>query len=502
MGLDPATAHGISKLLHRVAVKAQPRLMLGLRPQDTIPDWINHLMILQPVNQTFLSGPRDRVTEELWKWKERLSRGTLTGKGLKKEASHDTLRQLLHDLSTTEPISTPLPIPSRPGGDALIEMDGVNVRYQPGSAPVLGDWKQKLGATEATGLHWTVRRGQRWAILGANGSGKTTLLSLITSDHPQAYALPVRLFGQSRLPEPGKPAISLFELQSRVGHSSPEIHAVFPRQLTVRQALESAFADAFLSKPKLDHDRDEAINAALRFFKADLDATAQEAGIAHHEFRDLFPPVKNTAEDRKSRFLPPGHDIEFADHLSFAGLSTAQQRLVLFLRAVVHKPDIILLDEAFSGMSGVLRDKCIHFLEAGEKPPSEGISIPRRTSAVDGTVGGLKPADSEIRHHGLSDNQALIVVSHVKEEIPDCVRHVLRLPWVPGDDVEPREFACAALRTSSALSDPHVWDAAWSPSLRRGGPSAENDVVATRKYQAEKGSATHPEDHKYDWTLL
>jgi hypothetical protein len=33
-----------------------------------------------------------------------------------------------------------------------------------------------------------------------------------------------------------------------------------------------------------------------------------------------------------------------------------------------------------------------------------------------------------VRHTGLSEEQALIVISHVKEEVPDVVSHWMRLP--------------------------------------------------------------------------
>ena len=44
------------------------------------------------------------------------------------------------------------------------------------------------GHTILDRVSWTVRCGERWAVLGPNGSGKTTLLSLLCGDHPQAYS--------------------------------------------------------------------------------------------------------------------------------------------------------------------------------------------------------------------------------------------------------------------------------------------------------------------------
>ena len=70
-------------------------------------------------------------------------------------------------------------------GDPLIEMNGVSIRY--GDKTALGDWKQQYdllyehlgsrilreqvpvrGAADS-GLRWTVRQGERWAIVGSNG---------------------------------------------------------------------------------------------------------------------------------------------------------------------------------------------------------------------------------------------------------------------------------------------------------------------------------------------
>jgi molybdate transport system ATP-binding protein len=57
--------------------------------------------------------------------------------------------------------------------EELVCLRNVTVRY--GAAKIL------------SGLNWTVRAGESWALLGPNGSGKTTLLSLILGDNPQAY---------------------------------------------------------------------------------------------------------------------------------------------------------------------------------------------------------------------------------------------------------------------------------------------------------------------------
>ncbi|GAQ03027.1 uncharacterized ABC transporter ATP-binding protein YDR061W [Aspergillus lentulus] len=511
MGLDPATVRSISGLLERLAVKASPRLILALRPQDNLPDWITHILLLGNSNQILFQGTRSEADKVMRVWKH-LTKKTRKSPTLSEEeqkilqdARKDMEsgfldRQLLWDLNLIETSSGQSTAVTTHGGEPLIEMEGVRVQY--GDKVVLGGWEQTVSDQKKEGLHWTVRRGQRWVVLGANGSGKTTLLSLITSDHPQTYALPIKVFGRSRLPEAGKPGISIFELQSRLGHSSPEIHAFFPRQLSIRQAIESAFAETFLAKPTLDHERDLDVSAALRFFKAELDpdaavTTVQKPPGVNYRAMDLFPNIGQLKTTKNRDFVPTDYDVEYADSIRFGELSTAQQRLVLFIRALIHKPDIIILDEPFSNMSASLRDKCIHFLEAGEMRGNLKSSITRRTASTEATwLKGSNVKPSEVRHRGLSDEQALIMISHVKEEIPDSVRYYMRLPSDPGDGGEPLDFRFGVLQRSSVMSDPEIWDLAWSP------PSAFDKAAKPVRRKKSSAKNGRHDENIYEWYTI
>ncbi|KAL2000204.1 hypothetical protein VTN02DRAFT_3417 [Thermoascus thermophilus] len=484
MGLDPATVKSISGLLQRLAEKSAPRLLLSLRPQDKIPDWITHLMIVGHSHRVLAQGSRAEIQRVFNVWKtlpvptRESTKVAPEDEGIYEEALKALEegyldRQLLHDLNVLPPRKQALFETVAPrGGEPIIEMDGVQVRY--GDKTVLGGWKQRVNGELRDGLHWKVRRGQRWAILGANGSGKTTLLSLITSDHPQAYGLPIRLFGRSRLPEPGKPAISVFDLQRRIGHSSPEIHAFFPRQLTVREAVESAFAETFLSKPQLTFERDLDVDAALEFFKADLapadaDESAWKSRTALPE--GLFPKLPRGAAAAKPS--PHDFDAEYADHIRFSELSVPQQRLVLFIRAVIHKPDLVILDEAFSGMSATLRLKCFHFLEVGNSRRRASTATRRIHRKLDTWLMDSAVEDARARITGLSDDQALLIISHVKEEVPDIVRHWMRLPSPESalvdenkHDRDGDEFRLGVLKYDSTMSV-DAWDTIWDPALLR-----------------------------------
>jgi len=417
MGLDPPTVAALSPLLHGLASKASPRLVLSARPQDPIPDWITNLAYLRADCQVAAMGEKNAVLESLREYVRTVWNGarveddkiavhnliqmgkTLTSKGVGGEA-------LMGNESLQEPHAQVTDQASRTQrniGEPLVEMEGCQVQYRGKIA--LGNWKEQVNGTEREGLTWTVRRGERWGVFGPNGSGKTTVVSLICSDHPQTYSMPIKLFGRSRLPQPGSgiAPLTFWDIQSRIGHSSPEINRHMPRNLTVRQVIENAWADTFRSKAKLDEEATAKVETCLRWFEAELNP----AHIAARE-------SALSAEDQ---------DLRWADHYMFGELSSSAQRVALFLRATVKNPDIVILDEACSGMDDSVRDKCLLFLEAGQTKQhmklNDGSEVIVESEAA--KTGNVKIG-------GLTDNQALICISHVREEIPECIQEWICLP--------------------------------------------------------------------------
>lgn len=414
MGLDPPTLVTLSPLLHGLAAANTPRLVLTLRPQDPIPDWITHLIFLQGNCEVAFSGLKKDFLQAL-----RGHSGDRTDFHIPAQSIHEVGRELTsHGIVEPHPVHSITQILNHEKvaaigeegskgqesqdselGEPLVEMSGVRVSY--GRKMVLGNWQQEVNRETKNGLWWTIRRGQRWGIFGPNGSGKTIILSLICSDHPQTYSLPIRLFGRSRLPEPGQPGISVFDIQNRIGHSSPEIHHHMPRRLTLRQTLENAWAETFLGTAQLDAKANAAVEACLRWFEPEL-----RPGASRHT----------------------GENTAWADELMFGGLPFSAQRVALFLRAVIKKPDLVILDEAFSGMDEMVRDKCMLFLDHGEsKTFSFTFDADNRTEQRQ-TVPSEAAISNDVVVGGLEAHQALLCISHVREEVPGCVREWICLP--------------------------------------------------------------------------
>lgn len=205
-------------------------------------------------------------------------------------------------LGPAAPLSGTLPAP-------VIQLRNVTVRH--------------AGHTILDSVSWTVRTGERWAVLGPNGSGKSTLLSLLCGDHPQAYSNDVRLFGRRR-----GSGETIWDVKRNVGLLSPELHLYFNEPLTAERAAATGFFDGLADQP----------------------TTPEQAA----RVRELFAALG-------------------ADHLlgrAFRQLSTGEQRLVLFIRALVKRPPLLILDEPFQGMDTALVARCREWL-ARELTPEQ-----------------------------------------------------------------------------------------------------------------------------------
>jgi molybdate transport system ATP-binding protein len=195
-------------------------------------------------------------------------------------------------------------------------------------------------------LNWAVQPGEKWVISGNNGSGKSTLLSLIYADHPQAYANQIYLFDHRR----GR-GESIWDIKRRIGFTSPELHAFFDGSLTAEGVILSGLNDTFLPPAKTTPTQINLMKALIRF--SGLDAETEKP---------------------------------------FRYFSTGEQRLLLFLRALIKAPPVLLLDEPFQGLDSSTIERCRRLLDVV-----------------------------------LTPDQTLIFISHFRKEVPDTVTLELSL---------------------------------------------------------------------------
>lgn len=180
----------------------------------------------------------------------------------------------------------------------------------------------------------------------------------------------------------------------------------------------------------MSYENDIVIDACLRFFEHELNPNANASETSENLLR---PEMKGRSGPLNRLLLKRqlekyfDRDIDWADKVRFGDLSISAQRVALMLRALVKKPDLVILDEAFSGMDAISRDKCMLFLAQGEIYFLEtrgGVARAEKTILIleDNKV------TNKVTISGLEERQALICVSHLKEETPSLVTDWLCLP--------------------------------------------------------------------------
>jgi molybdate transport system ATP-binding protein len=145
-------------------------------------------------------------------------------------------------------------------------------------------------------------RGNCWLVHGANGSGKSSLIQTLYGDLGVAR-------GGSLVRAGIEPGVPLQLFQRRIGLIAPELQAIYPRDLRVEELVASGLSASIgLNSP--------AHAGALRLARRALRRVGA-ASLAARRVRSL---------------------------------SYGQLRRVLFARAFVRTPDILLLDEPYAGL--------------------------------------------------------------------------------------------------------------------------------------------------------
>ncbi|KAH9018388.1 P-loop containing nucleoside triphosphate hydrolase protein [Lactarius pseudohatsudake] len=303
-GLDFKTRPTLFRLFHSVHASNSPRIIMGLRLQDPVPEWISHIALVQ--DGRVKTGEKTTILQEL-------------NDSRAKGASRST---------------SPVHIPGLEAkAKVLVDMQNVNVRYH--ERHVLKD------------INWTICSGDRWHLQGANGSGKTTLLSVLTGDHPQSYTQrgptsALTLFGSARR------AHATAYLRTRIGVVSPELYNAWPRarDMSVWEAVATGFEGGF-------------VPLGPRGLGTGLGASGE---LSAHEraWREerVWEVLRGLGPHTWGGGVPVGETAtveEFARR-PFAALPAGVQSVVLLMRALVGRPSLVLLDEVWAGMDdGMVR---------------------------------------------------------------------------------------------------------------------------------------------------
>lgn len=222
-------------------------------------------------------------------------------------------------------------------------------------------------------------------------------------DHPQSFALPeqqLTLFGKAR----DAPGNATLLLARRIGHVSPELFNAFPRKdserggLTVGEAIGSGFSGVFSRRPLTDQQK-LRIWRLLAAFQDVIDAP-DASNAPGHAVAASRPSDDTTDPLAQAKRLASA---------SFAATSLGTQSIVLLLRAIVHGPSLLILDEPFQHQSARQVERARAFLDEPE------------VYAI-GETEQERAEDAKARRA-----MSLILVSHYEAEWPRSMNALLRL---------------------------------------------------------------------------
>lgn len=163
-------------------------------------------------------------------------------------------------------------------------------------------------------FNWEMRPGEHWSVTGPNGCGKSTFLKLLLGELHPALGGTIERFGETR-------RHTLWEIRARVGYVGPDLQTAYRDDLTAREVVASGWFASI--------------------------------GLMDAVTRAQWRRVDEVLEQFNLRELAQGN---------FLRLSYGQRRRVLLARAVVHRPQVLLLDEPLDGLDAGALEYTARFL--------------------------------------------------------------------------------------------------------------------------------------------
>lgn len=307
VGLDPEALKRARAFIGDVArtesTERWRMMILGLRESEGVPDFITQIIRFGDDGRISYIGKPDPMLTPTF---------------------NSSLQQRKNVGSQPAPVDVQPPSPNTP-----IRISNLSLPHPDPTRPPL-----------LKSLSFSLPPGTALRIVGPNGSGKSTLLSILLSEHPLSYSSDVHFWGSTRVPEPGKLGIPLEKIQRRIGMASPELHALVPQYS--RDGRDLTALEVVLSGASPERELNN-----FRPGKVTLES---------------LPPSDGDRIAAMQRYFS-SEISEEAWNSAFHSLPTSHQRAILFLRAVAAQQEMVLLDEAFSGMETGLRDLCWKWLK-------------------------------------------------------------------------------------------------------------------------------------------
>jgi iron complex transport system ATP-binding protein len=191
----------------------------------------------------------------------------------------------------------------------------LEVKRQNNILSVAGLRVERGETTILDGLDWAVARGQHWVILGANGSGKTSLLSALTG-----YLMPT--------------AGEISVLGHRYGETDW-------RDLRRHIGI---------------------VSSSVRQMMADDEPALETVVSGRYAMIDFWGRVTRTDRTAARRWLRQVEGLYLAER-PWRVLSQGERQRVLIGRALMARPQVLILDEPCAGLDPAAREHFLQFLQ-------------------------------------------------------------------------------------------------------------------------------------------